>query len=393
MKQKIILVLIVPFLSLTGISAHQESYSNSLEASNDLTSANHTYSTADCQKELNPNKFRDNWFFSINGGAFFSIDDNGAAADFGKKIRPAGGLTLGKWFAPWMGFRLWGMYGQGFGQTKKMFMDHTYNWDMINGYGDVLLNLHNVFFRYKENRKFQLIALLGAGVEHNFAIDEEPWMKEYGLDTGKKTLFGFRGGLIGSFRLSEKFSLNVEASVNCVDDNYDGWVWDDKLDQHVNLLVGLEYRFKNHDGSHQFTYKRLNYKKYNEMNKQINEMRRLIETEKETDPIVSVVEDLNHTVYVIPFGQDVTVINKSQQEKISKTAELYKKNKGGRIFIIPGHKNDAETELYMWRALTIRAILTNEYDVPIERIVVKHDIKLAKSLSLGEDNVVVYYVK
>ena len=395
MKQKIFLALMMPFLFLTGISAQETSKETvSTVADNGPGMVYWVDSVSNFKKVLSPNKFRDNWFISVNAGTFFTFADNGGTADFGEKIQPAAGLSVGKWFAPWGGLRLWGMYGRGFGHTWEPRMDKNYHWSMINGYVDAMFNLHNLFFGYKESRKFQLMALLGVGVEHNFGFDKDPWTVEYKLNTNNNTLAGFRTGLMGSFRLNEKFALNVEASVNCVDDSYDGWIWDNKVDGHVNVLLGLVYRFKNHDGSRQFTFVRHDPHKYDAMNTEINDLRRKA-AEMKANPPVTIKHEMvegKHVTTLISFDKDQTKINKLQEVNVFTAAEALKKMDGD-LYIAPMDGESGNDDLFVGRAITIRNTLINVYNLPAGRIFIERNNQLVKSLNPEKDYVVIYIVK
>lgn len=393
MKKKCYLVLAMSFLFFKGISA-QETETTVQPVADDNTTFWVSPETNN-EKVLNPNKFWDNWFMTVNAGTFMSFGDNLGSASFGKQFQPAVGLSVGKWVAPWAGFRLMGMYGRGAGQTNPLTIDRSYNWNIVNGYVDALFNLHNLFGGYKENRKFQAMALIGVGVDHNFGFGNESWYSQYPINTEKNTLVGFRTGLMGSFRLNKCLALNLEASVNLLDDSYDGQIWDDKWDGHVNILLGLVYRFKNHDNTHQFTFARRNLDKFDAMNDEINRLRKEV-ADMKAAPAVQVQHELvqsNRVSTFVSFDPNSTTINKLQEVNVFTAAEGLKKIEDGDLYITPAKNGMMDSDLFNGRANAIRNVLVKEYNVPAGHIFIEENNELVKSLDSAKNCVIIYIVK
>ena len=393
MKQRVFLTLMMSFLFFKGVSA-QETNTTVSTAQNENKTSYWTSSEINNEPVLNPNKFRDNWFITVNAGTYLHWGDNCGSAK-GKNFQPAAGFSVGKWISPWGGIRLMGMYGRGFGQTYKPKLDRTYNWNIVNGYVDALFNLHNLFGGYKENRFFQAMAIIGIGAEHNFGFGNKSWYKDYPIDTDDNTLLGFRAGMLASFRLNKALSLNIEASVNCLDDSYDGQIWDDKWDGHVNLLVGLVYRFKNHDGTHQFTYARRDMSKYDAMNDEINRLRKEA-AEMKAAPEVTVKRELIESKRVstlVSFDTNSTEVNKLQEVNVYTAAEGLKKIENGDLYITPIKNNEMSSDLFNGRANAIRDMLVKEYNVPAGHIFIEENNELVRSLDPAKNCVIIYIVK
>lgn len=391
MKQRVFLALMMPFLFIKGFA--QDSTVPS-ETSGEENTAYWVSPETNNERVLNPNTFRDNWFITVNAGTFFNWCDNTGDAK-GKQLQPAAGMSVGKWLSPWGGFRIMGMYGRGFGQTYKPVLDRTYNWNVVNGYIDALFNLHNLFGGYKESRFFQVMAIVGIGVEHTFGFSDESWYKSYNINTEKNNLLGFRTGLLASFRLHRAISLNIEASVNCLDDSYDGVTSDDKWDGHFNFLAGLVYRFKNHDGTHQFTFTRRNQEKYEILNNKINELRKEV-AEMKAAPAVEVKHEIVESQRVstlVSFDPNSTEVNKLQEVNIYTAAEGLKKIQDGDLYITPIKNNEMSSDLFNGRANAIRDMLVNEYKVPAGHIFIEENNELVRSLDPAKNCVIIYIVK
>lgn len=389
MKKRVYLALMMPFLCFVGGAAQEVTKGLPVDENPNLVYWED--SVVNYKRVLNPTKFWDNWFITVNVGTFYNLVDNGGSAKAGKMFQPAAGLSVGKWISPWGGFRLMGMWGRGAGHTNPQYVgDNYYHWNIINGYGDALFNLHNLFGGYKENRKFQLMALVGIGVEHLEGFN----VKGTDIKTEKNNLLGFRTGLLASLRLNKALSFNLEASINMLDDSYDGQTYDNKWDMHLNFLAGLVYRFKNHDGTRQFTYARRNDEKYTVLNDEINRLRREVEAMKKA-PAVNVVEKVvksNQTTVLISFDPNSTKINRLQEVNVYTAAEAIKKIENGDLYITPA-SDIADSDLFNGRANAVRNVLMNEYNIPAGHIFIEQDRKLVDSLDPAKNCVVVYIVK
>lgn len=393
MKKRVYLALLMPFLCFVGGAAQEVTEELPVDENPNLVYWED--SVVNYKRVLNHAKFWDNWFFTINVGTYYNLVDNGGSAKAGKMFQPAAGLSVGKWLSPWGGFRLMGMYGRGAGHTNpQIFGDEYYHWNTITGYADALFNLHNLFGGYKENRKFQMMALAGIGVEHTGGFGDKSLCQQAGISMEKENLLGFRAGLLASIRMTKALSFNLEASINILDDSFDGQVWDNKWDKHLNFLAGLVYRFKNHDGTRQFTYARHDDNKYTILNDEINRLRREAEMMK-NNPEVKVVEKVvqsNQATVLISFDPNSTKINRLQEVNVYTAAEALKKIENGDLYITPA-ASVADSDLFNGRANAVREVLMNEYNIPAGHIFIEQDRKLVDSLDPTKNCVVIYIVK
>ena len=201
---------------------------------------------------LNKSKFRDNWFVGLQAGAFYSWGTHTSSSGFFDQFRPAGALSIGKWIAPAGGIRLQGFYGSNAGRASN---DKPYYWDAMGVGLDGLFNFTNLFCGYEEDRTFNLIGILGAGYEHTANFSKRTWNDGI-YNTESQDLLSIRLGLMAKFRLGKAWDFNLEITNSLLDDSFDGWEGEgsnDRWDGHVNILAGVSYRFKNHNGSRQFT--------------------------------------------------------------------------------------------------------------------------------------------
>ena len=169
----------------------------------------------------------------------------------------------------------------------------------------------------------------------------------------------------------------------------------DKWDGHVNLLVGLVYRFKNHDGTHQFTYARRDMSKYDAMNDEINRLRKEA-AEMKAAPEVTVKRELIESKRVstlVSFDTNSTEVNKLQEVNVYTAAEGLKKIENGDLYITPIKNNEMSSDLFNGRANAIRDMLVKEYNVPAGHIFIEENNELVRSLDPAKNCVIIYIVK
>ncbi len=174
------------------------------------------------------NKIQDNWFISLDGGIADLMSEQSRYVDFGDRVKPTIGFSLGKWMSPVWGLRLnvtgaklqgfaswdntnpngdpcgWGdwyigsnhpfpgraatnNYLEAFGGNgesefiKRYFLDngknprttskafgYDYTMKYIGTSVDFLWNLNNTFSPYNEKRVFEIVLAAGIAYTHTF---------------------------------------------------------------------------------------------------------------------------------------------------------------------------------------------------------------------------------
>ena len=339
-------------------------------------------------KSLNRSKFGDNWFIGIEAGTLFNWGTMQSEHDFIKRFRPMGAVQLGKWMSPSIGARIQGFFGN---NSNVVGANNAgkYNWNTIGGYFDGMFNFTNMFCGYKESRGFNLIGLLGIGCEYTKGFCDHAFPR--GVNTREQEYLGGRIGLMAKFRLGEKWDLDLEATNAFLDDNYDGQVNNNKLDGHVNVLVGLTYRFKNHDGSRQFTFARYDHTKFNTLNTEVNRLQSDIDAAKNKVVYETRKVDGSRVNTLVAFEPKSSALDKLQEVNVFTAAEEMKKmSNDADLYITVNSSAPAQNnELFLQRAQTIRDILVNQYNVPAGRIFVESNPAVVASLDKTKKCVVV----
>lgn len=222
--KKLFMVLALASVSVAGMAQNSEN-----------TVPEDKYSVA-------TNSFWSNWFIQANlvGTSFHSDEtwasDNEHVGLFdGQRTNLGFSVALGKWFTPGLGLRtkFTGIWGRTVAFGDKSENANKY-WSLNE---DVLFNLSNMFCGYNENRVWNFIPYLGFGVARNMSYDK------YAMNIG--------AGILNTFRLSNKFALNLELAYNAFDPGFSGWTATNEdrsglkrlknNDLNLSLEIGLTY--------------------------------------------------------------------------------------------------------------------------------------------------------
>jgi hypothetical protein len=202
-----------------------------------------------------------------------------------------------------------------------------------------------------------------------------------------------RAGAMAQFRVHEAWDLNIEAVNTWIDDEYDGQVTNNTFDGHFNIMLGAVYRFKNKDGSRQFTYARIDTKKYDVLNNLLDSLR--AENQKPVEPEVVIKKETvksNHVRTIISFEKGVSKINKLQEVNVYTAAEALSKIEDGDLYItINENAEGADTELFMTRAQAVREMLVENFNVAAGNIFIEKNPAFVNSLA-PEKNCVILYI-
>ena len=131
----------------------------------------------------------------------------------------------------------------------------NWKWNYVAPSLDITLNLSNVLFGYSPNRLFTLSAFAGVGVNVAFSNDEANDVNGYlksqhyshtsdqnmrYLWNGTKARVLGQFGLMGDFRINDKWSVGVELQANTLNDKYNSKKAGNS-DWYFNGLVGVKY--------------------------------------------------------------------------------------------------------------------------------------------------------
>ena len=213
------------------------------------------------------NSFKNNWFIMLEAGPGVMMTPNDKALSFGKRIGFDGQLTFGKWFSPIMGARIGVnayngkgavlstaeggeiglrkdiVYGAPMTKYDQIPLDgqtlYGQRYWQVGPVADFMLSLTNWWCGYHPGRVYN--AVLYAGVGAFFALHRHnEGAGEWG--NSRWTNFGFRVGLLNTFRLNNHWDFLLDIKTTTIDEHFDGFQTQ-ICNMHVGVLAGFSYKF------------------------------------------------------------------------------------------------------------------------------------------------------
>lgn len=190
------------------------------------------------EKVIRSNKIGDNWFLQLQGGGSMTITEGFKDASFGDVISPYVAVSVGKYFNPQVGARLqvggW-MSRNSISDDVKNGRDSRFKAKYIQTNADALFNLTNIFLEYNRDRIFNVYGIAGLGYVHGFKDTKN------GLSTTNS--IAPRAGFMFDFKVNDAVNLNLEATGNLMNDDFNGIKQGTKYDGTVNVLAGIIFKF------------------------------------------------------------------------------------------------------------------------------------------------------
>jgi len=333
-----------------------------------------------------------NLFFSFHAGLSLSMSENTRFTNFFAVTRPSFRIAVGKFFYPQFGLRGSIEYLNQRGrieweqadlcQTEKHPEGDNGNYDfsMLGGFLDGMIDFHNVLWKYKDDRRFHLIGYFGLGAFYTFGFDKNTLAHyetahDYKVDPKSYFYFAGRGGLIAQYQISDAWDLNVDISFNGTDDAYNGIRFRRVYDTYIDAMAGLTYHIKNRAGR-----RRLQYSRYTDedvvtvLNRQIYELNDSIEDALK--PITKMEENVSYNEMMqttVSFYIDKTFITDAQKRNVRSVAKFMETHPDLDV-VVTGYA-DIQTAypkynmmLSKKRAQAVYDMLIKEYNVDPARL-------------------------
>lgn len=321
----------------------------------------------------------DNVYIGINGG----LATKATGHAWLKDMNPNVGLRIGRNFTPVFGLAA---------ESNVYFKNtngHTTG-TVVNGMNTSLLgttNLTNLFGGYKgEPRLFELTALYGLGWGHVFGHPT----KDYKADmlTSKAALdFGFNLGQKKAWQLYIEPAMIWALNGN----GYQGVKYDVNRAS-FQLNVGLVYKFKNSNGSHNFVVAELrDQAEIDILNNKINHLRgelagkddEIADMDRQIAELKQQLADCqNQTTTacerlqpVVIFRQGKSTIDRAQYASIELIAKYMKDNQDAKVeikgYASPEGSAKFNQKLSQARAEAVKKALVKRYNISADRIEAK----------------------
>ena len=325
----------------------------------------------------------DNFYIGINGGAQVKTTNEA----WMKNLNSNAGLRIGRWFTPVFGLAA---------ESNVYFNDHCSHFmpqsKTIARYMNTSLiatvNFSNWFAGYKgEPRTFEFVPVFGFGWGHTFGTEDN-----FNVLTSK-------AGIDFTFNLGSKkaWQIYVEPSMNWALNGYgyEGVAYDINKSA-FQLNAGIVYKFKNSNGSHNFTIAQLrDQSEIDGLNSQINNLRndlnnkdsQLSAKDKQIKDLQNALDECNKKPkYVKPatatnlqptvlFQQGKSNVEKSQMPNIELIAQYMKNHPEASIeiegYASPEGPKELNQKLSEKRAEAVKKVLVKKYKIAAGRLTTK----------------------
>ena len=325
----------------------------------------------------------DNFYIGINGGA--QVKTTGES--WMNNLNSNAGLRIGRWFTP-----VFGLAAEGnvyFNDHCKHYMPQSKTVARYMNVGLIgTVNLSNWFAGYKgEPRLFEVVPVFGFGWGHTFGTDEN-----YNALTSK-------AGIDFTFNLgkSKAWQVYVEPSMNWSLNGYgyEGVAYN--INQSAfQLNAGIVYKFKNSNGSHNFTIAQLrDQNEIDGLNSQINSLRgdlndkdaQLSAKDKQIKDLQNALDECNkkpkyekpatatNLQPTVLFRQSKAVVDKSQMPNIELIAQYMKNHPEAKVeikgYASPEGNKEFNQALSQKRADAVKNVLVKKYKIAADRLTTK----------------------
>ena len=325
----------------------------------------------------------DNFYIGINGGA--QVKTTGES--WMNNLNSNAGLRIGRWFTP-----VFGLAAEGnvyFNDHCKHYMPQSKTVARYMNVGLIgTVNLSNWFAGYKgEPRLFEVVPVYGFGWGHTFGTDEN-----YNVLTSKAGIdFTFNLGKAKAWQGYVEPSMNW--SLNGY--GYEGVAYNINKSA-FQLNAGIVYKFKNSNGSHNFTIAQLrDQNEIDGLNSQINSLRgdlndkdaQLSAKDKQIKDLQNALDECNKKPkYVKPatatnlqptvlFRQGKAVVDNSQMPNIELIAQYMKNHPEAKVeikgYASPEGNKDFNQALSQKRADAVKNVLVKKYKIAADRLTTK----------------------
>lgn len=356
---------------------------------------------------ITSNKFGDNWYVGVNAGLSTTLTKRSSDGGFFKALAPTVGVRVGKNLTTVFGLAL---DADVHAKSNNKWLDGSktliedINVDLLGTF-----NLSNLFGTYQgEPRAFEVIGLGGFGWSHGFNHAS----KENGINSRVALDFAFNLGA------AKALQLYIEPSLT-----YGLAAWEggsdfvaapfkyDLGDSYFAIKAGLNYKFGNSNGTHNFAKAQLrDQNEIDQLNAKINELRaesnakdgkiaadgrtiadlqaQLVACQNKPAPTAKVVVKQNSQLQpIVIFGAGKTSIDAAQYASIEMVAKYMRNHKDAKI-LIKGYASPEGDEvknkaLADGRAESVKNALIKRYKIAADRITAEG---MGATSELSEEN-------
>lgn len=324
---------------------------------------------------------KDNWFIQIGAGINSPFVENYLPnGDQKHHLAIAYNLGVGKWFSPYLGWRLSFLGGplhwdnQVYSKAKFVNANLDFMWDMFNSLGGV-----------NSKRVFSIVPFVGLG--GTFTWDYKPDGANIVGNDGKTKSNSWTlpvsAGLQLRFRLCKYVDFFAEGRAQFYGDNFNNYAYGDPVDVNISAVGGFTFYIGGRDFK---SYNPCDYLGYiNNLNNQVNDLRGALATTAaalaaaeaqlpcpEVQPAAAPAEAAP-LMATVRFKINSAKISSEEQVNVYNIAQWMKANPDQNVSIVGYADKDTGTSEYNMalskrRAQAVNDMLVNEYGISPDRL-------------------------
>lgn len=330
--------------------------------------------------------WRDNWFIQVGAGI---------TSPFVEQHLPNGGnashhltvtynLGFGKWFSPYIGWRL-GFNGGAlhwdndqFTKAKTVQANFDFMWDMCNSLGGV-----------NPERVVSVIPFVGIGGAFNWDFKPADQSNIYRTDGKHKRntwTLPVSAGIQLRFRLSKYVDFFAEGRAGFYGDNYNNYAIGAPVDMNISAIGGFTFNIGGRDFR---SYNPCDYLSYiSNLNNQVNDLRGALATTTaalaaaeaqlpcpEVAPATAAVAPATPMMATVRFRINSARISNEEMVNVYNVAEWMKANPDQKVAIVGYADKDTGTSSYNMalskrRAEAVQKALVDKYGINPDRLAI-----------------------
>lgn len=379
------------FLIFIGLFSHTHAQTNNVRRDTVVTIKKDKYKVV-------TNKFFDNWFMGVSGGAQILLGDHDKQMQLKDRFTPAVNIFLGKAFTPglavrggYTGYQVKGLThndwvsdkthstGEVYQEVKHPedlgFLEiQKFNYNHLHA--DVLVNLSHVINGYNEKRIYSFSPYIGFGWA--WVTSGEPKTSEPSINLG----------FYNTFKLSDAFNLSLDFRGAMMKDNFDGEVGNRKEEGVLSGTVGLVYNFKKRNWEREKIVEIIAYDEteLNILREKANKIandNQALKKQLEDAPDSTITElQIQNNVLVAPilitFPINKSTVSNEARANLGFFAKAIKEGKSNVVYNISGYADKGtgssrtNERLSRERAEAIYNVLVREFGVPASQLTISH---------------------